>query len=129
MYEIAGLPMKNRCMNACGILSEIDRLYKWQDLGVGALIPKTTTLPKIDGDNILIRNPWGTLNWIGLTNPGLDGAIESFEQCGKFKVPVIGSIFGINAKEIAKGLDPYVDARELNVSCPNEQNNVPNYRI
>ncbi len=129
MYKVARLELRNPYMNASGLLSTIDLLYKWQKAGVGALVTKTCTLEYRKGENILIikKEEGFAVNRMGLPNPGLDGLTKLLKQHkNRFKVPLIVSILGIHEKELAEGLYPYADAFELNVSCPNEENNVPN---
>lgn len=129
MYKIAGLKLKNPYMNASGLLSEINILSRWQELGVGALITKTITLKHRQGDNILIINKEKkyAVNRMGLPNPGLNKIIELLKKYkNKIKVPLIISILAINERNLAEKLSPYADALELNASCPNEEHNVPN---
>ena len=62
------------------------------------------------------------INAVGLTNPG---CFEFGEELARTKIPkdkaVLCSIFGKDAREfvkVAKTLEDYVDAFELNLSCP-----------
>lgn len=129
MDKVAGLKLKNPYMNASGLLSGINILSRWQEFGVGAVVTKTITLKSRQGDNILIINKEKryAVNRMGLPNPGLEKAIELLKQHrAEFKVPLIVSILAIQERKLAKNLSPYADAFELNVSCPNEEHNVPN---
>jgi dihydroorotate dehydrogenase len=73
----------------------------------------------------------GTVNAIGLTNPGLDSYLEHSSRIEKNNIPLIASIFS-NAENYAQELGymamklnylPF-DAIEYNASCPNTKEGV-----
>jgi dihydroorotate dehydrogenase (NAD+) catalytic subunit len=60
------------------------------------------------------------INAIGLSNPGVENFKCELEKLNK-SVPAIASLYGANPEEfseIATRVEDYVDALELNVSCP-----------
>jgi dihydroorotate dehydrogenase (NAD+) catalytic subunit len=70
------------------------------------------------GDEVL-----GTLNAMGLPNPGVDLFVEELGRLGQLDVPVIGSVFGGDASDYARVAGRLAEAGcravELNLSCPN----------
>lgn len=124
--EVVGLKLKNPLMNASGILGLTGHsLKRIADSGAGAVVSKSI------GKDARLGNPnptvvevnCGLLNSMGLPNPGVDAALEEFEELLKtVNVPVIASIYGFSPEDfsvVAKKIDSLnFSAYELNVSCP-----------
>ncbi|WP_295728162.1 dihydroorotate dehydrogenase [uncultured Limosilactobacillus sp.] len=96
---------------------------------LGALAIKTTTPEATTGNPQpqIAKLTDGVMNSVGLTNPGVDAVIS--EKLPKLryrypKLPILGSVGGASqaeyvtvAQKLAKS--SFVNALELNVSCPN----------
>jgi len=118
--SIKNIKMKNPLMLASGILdltkSSMERIKD-----AGAIVTKSIGIHARKG----YENPTffdagvGILNAMGLPNPGID---EYIKEIDGIKVDVlIGSIFGEDDKEfgyLAKKIAPYINAIEMNMSCP-----------
>ena len=97
---------------------------------LGALTTKTITLePKAGNEpQRIVETEVGLLNSIGLQNPGVDEFIKiDLPEYRKFDTNLIVSISASSINEFAslvKKLDtqPGIDAYEINVSCPNVEN-------
>lgn len=123
--NIDSLPLKNPTMLASGIMDEdagsMKRIIK---CGAGAIVTKSIGLQPREGypNPTLIELEYGILNAMGLPNPGIDEFGEEILQLKKSKTPIIGSIYGANAKEfieLGQKMEDYgVSAIELNLSCP-----------
>jgi dihydroorotate dehydrogenase (NAD+) catalytic subunit len=126
--EIAGLKLRNPTMNAAGILgispSILSRVYK---SGAGAVVTKSIgPFPRRGHKNpTIVTVDAGTLNAMGLPNPGVDYFVKEIQRLKKMKIPIVASFFGGSVQEFAevgKKLDiAGADAIELNASCPNVQ--------
>jgi dihydroorotate dehydrogenase (NAD+) catalytic subunit len=94
------------------------------DCGAGAIVTKSIGLQPREGykNPTIVELECGLLNAMGLPNPGIDNFSEEIRLLKQSKFPVVGSIFGSNAKEfvkLAKKMESYgADAVELNMSCP-----------
>lgn len=96
---------------------------------LGGVITKTLTRQPRDGHAPprLVETPAGMLNAVGLQNMGLDAFLhETLPALRPFRVPVIVSLLGESAEELAAMVPPLdraegVAAMELNLSCPNLQ--------
>jgi dihydroorotate dehydrogenase (NAD+) catalytic subunit len=122
---ISDLKLKNPTMLAAGILGETgDSLFKVAKGGAGALVTKSIGLEPREGhpNPTFMETEHGILNAMGLPNPGIESYEEEVKMALKTGIPVIGSIFGGDAKEfkmLAKKMENYgVNAIELNLSCP-----------
>jgi len=97
---------------------------------LGALTTKTITpLPKTGNEpQRIVETEAGLLNSIGLQNPGIEEFIRSeLPEYRKFATNLIVSISASSIQEfvkMVKKLDtrPGIDAYEINVSCPNVEN-------
>ena len=97
---------------------------------LGALTTKTITPePKAGNEpQRIVETGVGLLNSIGLQNPGVDEFIKiDLPEYRKFDTNLIVSISASSINEFAslvKKLDtqPWIDAYEINVSCPNVEN-------
>lgn len=122
---ISDIKLKNPTMLAAGILGETgDSLIKVAKGGAGALVTKSIGLEPREGhpNPTFVETGHGILNAMGLPNPGIESYEEEVKKALKTGIPVIGSIFGGDAKEfetLAKKMENYgVNAIELNLSCP-----------
>jgi dihydroorotate dehydrogenase (NAD+) catalytic subunit len=115
-------------MLASGIMDEdagsIQRIIKG---GAGAIVTKSIGTHPRDGypNPTILELNTGLLNAMGLPNPGIDHYGEEMKKLKTSPVPIIGSIFGAQAKEfitLAEKMEHYgAAAVELNVSCPHAQ--------
>jgi len=92
--------------------------------GAGAIITKSIGLKPRKGypNPTIVDLEYGFLNAMGLPNPGIENFSNEIKALKKSEIPVIGSIFGSDAKEfskLAKKMESYgANAVELNMSCP-----------
>jgi dihydroorotate dehydrogenase (NAD+) catalytic subunit len=92
--------------------------------GASAIVTKSIGLKPREGypNPTVVELDCGVLNAMGLPNPGIDEFGEEVQKLKKLNIPIIGSIFGSNAKEFAElgcKMESFgVDALELNMSCP-----------
>ena len=123
--EIAGLKLQNPFILASGIWGETGATLAralWS--GAGAAVTKSIGLEPRAGyaNPTIVEVPHGFRNAMGLPNPGIDAYGEEVEEALRAGKPVIGSIFGGNAREfskLARRMEGYgVQALELNLSCP-----------
>jgi dihydroorotate dehydrogenase (NAD+) catalytic subunit len=94
--------------------------------GAGAVTTKSCSLQPRKGHAAPCILPWrgGLLNAVGLSNPGVDGALEEITEyrrtCG---TPLFVSIFAGSAEEFGQLAGRIAEAKpdliEVNVSCPN----------
>lgn len=126
--KLPGLDLKNPVMPASGTFG-FGENPKYDLNELGAIVVKTTTVEARTGNPnpkiALMDN--GVLNAVGLQNPGLEAVIA--EKLPSLKqsypsLPIIGSVGGSSEEdyvEVASRLSQsgYVDALELNISCPN----------
>ncbi len=112
-------------MLASGIMDEdAGSIQRMIDGGAGAIVTKSIGLHHREGypNPTILELPHGLLNAMGLPNPGIESYGEELQKLQRSPVPIIGSIFGGNAKEfcfLAEKMEHYgTDALELNVSCP-----------
>jgi dihydroorotate dehydrogenase (NAD+) catalytic subunit len=93
--------------------------------GAGAVVTKSLgPVPRRGHNNpTLISVEGGVLNAMGLPNPGADYYVEAIRTLKREGVPVVASFFGASIeefREVAGVLsDSGADALEVNVSCPN----------
>lgn len=126
--KLPGLDLKNPVMPASGTFG-FGENPKYDLNELGAIVVKTTTVEARTGNPnpkiALMDN--GVLNAVGLQNPGLEAVIA--EKLPSLKqsypsLPIVGSVGGSSEEdyvEVASRLSQsgYVDALELNISCPN----------
>lgn len=126
--NLPGLILKNPIMPASGTFGFGELYMDDFDYNIlGAMIIKSTT------SQARIGNPepfchqleTGMLNAVGLKNPGVDVIVnEKLPDLKGFDIPIIASVAGSTTEEfveVTKKLcqSPYVNALELNLSCPN----------
>lgn len=126
--NIAGLKLRNPTMNAAGVLGMSSSiLSKVYQSGAGAVVTKSIgPLPRRGHKNpSIVTVKAGTLNAMGLPNPGVDYFVKEIQHLKKMKIPIVASFFGGSIQEFAevgRKLDKAgADAIELNASCPNVQ--------
>jgi dihydroorotate dehydrogenase (NAD+) catalytic subunit len=125
--NLAGVALESPLVLASGILgTTASSLRRVALAGAGAVTTKSCSLAPRKGHAAPCILPWkgGLLNAVGLSNPGVDGAIaEIAEYKRTCRTPVIASIFaGSPAEfgELARRLAEIgPDLIEVNVSCPN----------
>jgi len=123
--EIAGLRLQNPFILASGIWGETGAtLARALRAGAGAVVTKSIgTKPRQGYANpTIVEVPGGLINAMGLPNPGIDAYKDEIEEALGPGKPVIGSIFGANAREfsaLARKMERFgASALELNLSCP-----------
>lgn len=123
------LKLKNPVMTASGTFGFGSEWADFYDLSrLGAIMVKAVTVKPRLGNPMprMVETPAGTLNAIGLQNPGLDAFIaEKMPYLRQFDCPVIVNIAADRMEEynlLAERLDavPGVAALEVNISCPNQ---------
>jgi len=124
--EVAGLRLRNPTMNAAGVLGiSMPLLKRVYEGGAGAVVTKSLgPIPRSGHLNpTLISVEGGVLNAMGLPNPGADYYVEAIRALKREGIPVVASFFGASIEEfrdVAAILsDSGADALEVNVSCPN----------
>lgn len=117
--------MRNPTILASGIMDEdAGSMQRIIDCGAGAIVTKSIGLKPREGypNPTLIELEHGILNAMGLPNPGIENFGEEIVRSKKSKIPIIGSIYGANAKEfteLGQKMEDYgASALELNLSCP-----------
>jgi len=103
-------------------------LKRMAESGAGAVTTKSVSLKARNGHEnpCVVELKTGLLNAMGLPNPGVEEFKKELIEYKNFNlnVPVIGSCYGRTCEEypdIASELANYVDAVELNLSCPNDR--------
>jgi len=97
---------------------------------LGAIVTKTITKLRKEGNPPprIFETKSGMLNSIGLQNPGVDEFINKvIPEYKKYSIPLIISFSGSTINEFAEILEkleacPEISAYEINVSCPNVEN-------
>ncbi len=123
--ELPGLSLAHPVMNASGVLgSSVDGLKRLAAAGVSALVLKSFTLEPRSGypTPIAVPLPYGMLNAVGLSNPGLEKLPSLVRNAKAFGLPVVASIAASTPAEAEKlaaaASEAGADAIELNLSCP-----------
>lgn len=120
--------LKNPLMPASGCFAFGHEMNAMYDLSVlGALVTKSVTYQERIGNQglRLAECSHGLLNSIGLQNPGLKVFVEENESLYQsLSIPKIVNVAGASEEEYLKVIEDledvsWVDAYELNVSCPN----------
>ncbi|WP_100373265.1 dihydroorotate dehydrogenase [Bacillus sp. FJAT-45037] len=126
--ELPGLSLKNPIMPASGCFGFGKEYGEFYDLDLlGAIMIKATTVNARFGNPTprVAETTAGMLNAIGLQNPGLEKVLEEeLPRLGEKSVPIIANVAGSHLEDyvhVARELSssPYVEALELNISCPN----------
>ena len=123
------LKLKNPVMTASGTFGFGAEWVDFYDIGrLGAIMTKAVTVKPRLGNPMqrMVETPAGTLNAIGLQNPGLEGFIaEKMPYLREFDCAVIVNIAADRMEDfntLAERLDsvPGIAALEVNISCPNQ---------
>src|SRR5438552_4473240 len=123
------LKLKNPVMTASGTFGFGQEWSDFYDLSaLGAIMVKAVTVKPRAGNPMprMVETPAGTLNAIGLQNPGLEGFIaEKMPYLRQFDLAVIVNIAADRMEDfntLAERLDsvPGIAALEVNISCPNQ---------
>jgi len=126
-FKLKNLLIEPAIMNAsgpnCASLNELKVIAK---ADVGCIVTKTTTIKERKGnpEPRYYANAFGSINSMGLPNPGMKKMIENIEALKKITLkPVIVSVAGFNFSEyktlIKEFNESKADAIEINLSCPN----------
>jgi dihydroorotate dehydrogenase (NAD+) catalytic subunit len=121
------LTLPNPTMLASGIMDEDSgSMMRIIESGAGAVVTKSIGLKPRKGHSnpTFVDLEYGILNAMGLPNPGVDEYVEELTSFDKKNNIIIGSIFGSNSAEfiqVAQKMTPFVDAIELNLSCPHAE--------
>lgn len=126
--KIGRMEMKNPVTTASGTFGSGLDMTDYVDLNrLGAITIKGTTLTQRDGTlpPRIVESRSAIVASVGLENPGVDTVIRDIiPKVAKYDSPLIVNIGGSSVEEyaeVAKRLDTceYVDAIEINISCPN----------
>lgn len=124
------LKLKNPVMTASGTFGFGQEWAEFFDLGaLGAIMVKAVTVKPRLGNPMprMVETPAGTLNSIGLQNPGVEAFIaEKMPYLRQFDTAVIVNIAADRMDDyntLAERLDgvPGIAALEVNISCPNQE--------
>ena len=140
--KIANIEFENVLMNASGVFSDSPFLLKeWEEAGVGGVVTKSITLEEKkpnefsynDGKIICIRGDCYTINSMGLPNKGLAWWKKELQKI-TYGVPLIVSAATHTGNfdeyvKIIEELDDLADMFEINVSCPNTENEIIGYNM
>lgn len=127
--ELGPLKLKNPVMTASGTFGFGSEWADFYDLSrLGAIMVKAVTVKPRLGNPMprMVETAAGTLNAIGLQNPGLEAFIsEKMPYLRRFDCPVIVNIAGDRMEDfntLAERLDEVagIAALEVNISCPNQ---------
>ena len=127
--SLGPLRLKNPVMTASGTFGFGSEWADFYDLGrLGAIMVKAVTVKPRLGNPMqrMVETPAGTLNSIGLQNPGLEAFIaEKMPYLRQFDTQVIVNIAADRVEDfetLAERLDSVegVHALEVNISCPNQ---------
>ena len=128
--KLPGLDLKNPIMPSSGSLYYgLDHLDDFDLSKLGALVLKTTTVAERSGN----PQPWiigaaaGVMNSVGLANPGMEKVKRDFLPELAQALPNTPKMLSLAGESVAEyqqlaaffGNDPYLDALEINLSCPN----------
>lgn len=126
---LAGLKLKNPVIPASGTFGFGHEFADLYDLNLlGAICTKGTTAQPRPGNPLprIAECPSGMLNSVGLQNPGIEAVLtqELPRLRAVYQGPVIANISGFSKEEYElccrkAGESPFVDALEVNISCPN----------
>jgi len=135
------LDLEKPIINGCGTGSYLDVFERSEELGadlganliksVGPFSNNQELREKYGWEKEKLGNPNPTviytgdvvLNSMALPTHPIESWIEEFKKT-KLKKPIIGSVWGKKPEDypiLAKMIDPYVIAVEVNLSCPNKE--------
>lgn len=124
--EILGMKLSNPLFLAAGILGTTASSMKMvAGAGAGGIVTKSFSIEPNDGyeNPTIVKIEGGVINSVGLASPGVEAKKEELMELNEIrdKTPVIASIYGDSEEvfcDVAGKTVDYVDAFELNVSCP-----------
>lgn len=123
--ELAGLRLANPTMLAAGILGLSSlSLKRIAEAGAGAAVTKSVGLKPRTGyaNPTVVQTDCGTLNAMGLPNPGIYYFAKEIREAKAIGCPIIVSVYGFSVEEFVevakKAGEAGAAALELNVSCP-----------
>jgi len=123
--ELAGLRLANPTMLAAGILGLSSlSLKRIAEAGAGAAVTKSVGLKPRTGyaNPTVVQTDCGTLNAMGLPNPGIYYFAKEIREAKVIGCPIIVSVYGFSVEEFVevakKAEEAGAAALELNVSCP-----------
>lgn len=127
--EILGMKLSNPLFLAAGILGTTASSMKMvAQAGAGGIVTKSFSIEPNEGyqNPTIVKIEGGVINSVGLSSPGVEAKKEELKELTDIrdKTPVIASIYGDTEDtfaEVAQRTKDYVDAFELNVSCPHAQ--------
>lgn len=124
-----GTNFRNPLILASGILGiSAEYFQALEAKGVGGITTKSFSLKERKGHKnpIMFNDDHGFLNAVGLSNGGIDKAIQLVKESKQHvHVPIIASIFGSTIEEFGEMAKLISEAKpdiiEVNISCPNVQ--------
>lgn len=124
--EVMGMKVENPLFLAAGILgTTASSMRMVAKNGAGGIVTKSFSIEANDGyeNPTIVKIEGGVINSVGLASPGVEAKREELKELTpiRSKTPVVASIYGNTADvfiDVAKKTQDYVDAFELNVSCP-----------
>ena len=142
MPKIANIDFENVLMNASGVFSDSPFLLKtWEEAGVGGVVTKSITVNKKDPNPfsyddckiICIHGKDYTINSMGLPNKGLTWWKKELQKI-TYNVPLVVSAATHTGNfneysQIVNELKNLADMFEINVSCPNTENEIIGYNL
>lgn len=125
--NLCGLDFKNPIIAASGTFGFGEEFNELYDVGMlGGICTKGLTLHKKEGNSgkRVYEASSGTLNSVGLQNPGVDSFIENeLPKMKNYNTNIIANVGGATLEEylvvVEKLSNVNVDMIELNISCPN----------
>ncbi len=124
--EILGMNLKNPLFLAAGILGMTASSMKMvARANAGGIVTKSFSKDVNDGyqNPTIVKIEGGVINSVGLASPGVEAKKEELKELNSIRsqTPIIASIYGDSEEvftQVAEKTKDYVDAFELNVSCP-----------
>lgn len=124
--NILGMNLSNPLFLAAGILGTTASSMKMVSKAcAGGIVTKSFSLEANDGygNPTIVKIEGGVINSVGLASPGVEEKTKELMELESIrdKTPVIASIYGDSEDvfcEVAERTKSYVDAFELNISCP-----------
>lgn len=124
--EMLGMKMSNPLFLAAGILgTTASSMKNVAKAGAGGVVTKSFSIEPNKGyeNPTIVKIEGGVINSVGLASPGIAAKKEELKELNSIrdKTPVVASIYGDSEEmfcDVANQSKEYVDAFELNVSCP-----------
>jgi dihydroorotate dehydrogenase (NAD+) catalytic subunit len=123
--KIGPIHIKNPTILASGIMDQdAGSMRRIFENGAGSIVTKSIGLKPNEGypNPTFVETEYGILNAMGLPNPGIEEFKHEIEKLKKYKIPIIGSVYGSNSKEfinIALNMQKFgASGLEINMSCP-----------